>query len=1007
MSLIIKALNFNNNNLISALPDNNVFEDLYPVQGWEINISKDGNTNISFRSPANLTDDVKLCKGNWIELYSIRNMLVPLARLQLNSIKKIQNNKSSDCCFYEVEGNSYPFSLSENGYILKLKEGQITYSDLSNKVIKQLNNQSQNIFSIDNRFISKTNEYFQNFQIKNYAEEYFKYISDLSIVNYFDNYLRLHQHNINEHSQYIYTLIAGIIGDTYSITDITGIRPDLPIDIVLKGSPDSVILSNLTVNTDNQGIYYMDNNTIRLSNTCSYQSNLYIRQAIPTFIEIDLEKDLDNTIVSAPSSTAPVSQYIFTGDNIRLDDIIKDEFKQSDNKNSNNSTNIENTSILYKPQIFTLSKKINEPRYIAEDLDSQTANFENASLMNADYFDNGRLWINSLSGENELTHYRNYNLTLNTLTGATAGASISIHKTTGHCSLLGLRQGSNDNINNYLAGFRIANQKLQYILNGQAFDTDFTLIPTIDSNILNINDNSIIVNSSVGYTIGQDMLILDVNDNVVGIAENLISISSNTLLFENIEVGSNYYKLKQVAEYLVKYVISGDNIVFFAKKGSDTFFTEIKRGGIAIPDETFLQVYANNNHNISFDFIDIVDNFDLRAYRLSPNSTGNCGSNTNIVNNIVNYVYDIGYGELASRLQSEIQIELNNDKYEIKFPTLDNDDVFYENTYLLLNILANNILELNNTFGLEINNRILVDGNIAYITAINNNIITIDRNILNLSIDTLVLKTNIHLANNEILVVEYNPVEKIIISLCNDCDCSGNGANGSLIKNISLDKTMTYSEFVEYANNQVKMYCGNTYEGSIKRIIEYDNSDKNCYYSWWDSVYAGQLVKFKSTDSNLNGIYAIVYATKLTEINEYMYEIEISFSSTAEDDIVNTLNGKPLSRVVKLINDNIPDEDVLCVKKEQINLSNIPNPPDNRANMVYKSGMHKSWISGYSNNRYECVPSQIFETGKLIRLAGSFKSRANFNTWSLFILFDDATGLFDDGLTLFDDGPYI
>ena len=102
----------------------------------------------------------------------------------------------------------------------------------------------------------------------------------------------------------------------------------------------------------------------------------------------------------------------------------------------------------------------------------------------------------------------------------------------------------------------------------------------------------------------------------------------------------------------------------------------------------------------------------------------------------------MGFEDLASRLQSDIQIIFEDDVYKVKFPLLDNTDAFAEDIYVLEALISGNVIQLYAIDNLLVGDRILIDGIEAYVTAIDvlSRYVTIDRQISNVAIDSLVLR---------------------------------------------------------------------------------------------------------------------------------------------------------------------------------------------------------------------------------------------------------------------------
>ena len=124
----------------------------------------------------------------------------------------------------------------------------------------------------------------------------------------------------------------------------------------------------------------------------------------------------------------------------------------------------------------------------------------------------------------------------------------------------------------------------------------------------------------------------------------ILDIQGNNLIVDTQIAFINGMTVIQRADYLFKYSYSQGKIAFFAKRGTDQDFTLLVSKDITLTSEAlFLRFYTNQEHKISFDFVDITDNLTYKLLR-----KGNQQESDRVI--------DLAFAESASELQSEAQI---------------------------------------------------------------------------------------------------------------------------------------------------------------------------------------------------------------------------------------------------------------------------------------------------------------------------------------------------------------
>lgn len=599
-------------------------------------------------------------------------------------------------------------------------------------------------------------------------------------------------------------------------------------------------------------------------------------------------------------------------------------------------------------QKFYLSEKPGNPRRIPIDFDTQTIEeLNNPSIVNGDSIGNGRMTINNVALQTFGSQYRNYKTSINCQGGITLGASLALNQATGQCALLSLQNNPTDSIGEYLASFFIDNLKLKIIYNGQVIDPNFSLIPTLKRDITSITNNQVLVSDGSGYTIGQ-LVLFDVSGEILNtaiitnVAGNIITVDQNIQFVAGM-------RLYQQADYLIKYIYYPNQIIFYAKKGTDANFTILFTADLSLNDFRFLQVYANQLHSLSLDFIDLTENITIRVSRNER-------------------PLDVAFEDSASRLQAEIQVyeDTSLEKWGLKFPALANEDeTIYDEIFIVTNPISTTILELDFVTGLAIGKRILINKIARLITNIAGNQITINAPLSGITVSNPVYLSETLPAKDDILQIIYLPSKEIQLPLC-PAECVSSEGEATQIITIESDNNLTIEEFTIRANLEKELICMPELTGQFTMLIEHEPKTKIGHMATMaDIPYAGQkirlLTEFKPELDEAEGIINSVTVSSIGHENMIKVEVEVGTPVNSLSYYLDQL-AKRNSKQTILINENIPDKDLLCTISERLSLSDTALSLSNITPNTAKSGTSKVFYNGvrvYQYNDTNLVLSNI------------------------------------------------
>ncbi len=596
-------------------------------------------------------------------------------------------------------------------------------------------------------------------------------------------------------------------------------------------------------------------------------------------------------------------------------------------------------------QKFILSEKAAEPVRLFLGFDSNTeltSNFEDSPIGNtADELKTGNLQVNSLSLGNFLNHKRNYKNTLNGNGGIVAGTRFFISQNTGEIALLGLQSAPEDQPSSWVGGFFVKNNKLKIIFNGSIQDIDFPdLIPTIRTNITGINGQNISVIDSTGFKLGETVYIEQDGQTVnYGVIQ---SISSNLITLINDPLMTFYagQTILQQSTYLIKWVYYTGSLMFYAKRSVDTIFKIVGKYTLNISGNAFIQLYANNGHKAGLDFFDLQENLEIFVSR-NPLSVSDSKRNL-----------DIAFDDSASQLASEVQVIINDDnKFELKFeaPTA-------ESFYTAESIISPNSIKLLNITDLKIGDRLLIDSNERFIESVNTDekIITWLSGISGLVLNIPIIKNDIFPAKNQVLQVSYRTRKDEVLPLC-PSNCLSVKSKIPEIINLSFENQVKYSDFRTIAKGELEKLCFPQLVGTFTMIIESKRGlDLGVTNLLEDIPKVGETIvvkspRYKPDFDGMQGYITNVVLSSVSHENAFKAEITIGNPKNRFDSFLYALNKN--SKTNTLINEELPENDIMCLIQERVNVSVRMTLSELEAKSFYNEN-YSTMISEYRRYAY-------------------------------------------------------
>ena len=651
-------------------------------------------------------------------------------------------------------------------------------------------------------------------------------------------------------------------------------------------------------------------------------------------IDLDTDLKIKDSDFSYQNINAPVGQIIVVGQNVLSSNYLTENI----------------TADGTFDQKFYLTEKPGNTRRIPIDFDTQTIEeLNNPSIVNGDSVENSRLTINNVSLQTFGSQYRNYKTSINCQGGITLGASLSLNQATGQCALLSLQNNPTDSVGEYLASFFIDNLKLKIIYNGQIIDPVFNLIPTLKRDITSITNNQVLVSDGLGYSVGQ-MVLFDISGEVLNTAIITSVVGNLITVDQNIQFVSGM-RLYQQADYLIKYIYYPNQIIFYAKKGTDPNFTVLFTTDLSLNDFRFLQIYANQLHSLSLDFIDLTENITIQVSRNER-------------------PLDVAFEDSASRLQAEIQVyeDTTVSKWSLKFSALtNNDETVYDEVFIVTSVISTTVFELDFVTGLAIGKRILINKTARYITNITDKKITINSPLAGVTEFSQVYLSETLPAKDDILKIVYLPSRKIELPLC-PTECISSEGKATQIINIESDNNLTIEEFYLRAELEKSLFCMPELSGQFTLLIEHDPKTKIGHMGIMSDIpYAGQKIslntEFKPELDKAEGVITSVTISGMG--NENMIKVDVSVG-TPLNSLAYFLeqSNKRNSKQTILINENIPDKSFLCTISERISVSdNIP-AFISRTGYSNKNGVYKNMANGIRRKEYTETTFSLSNTAK-------------------------------------------
>jgi len=877
-----------------------------PVMGFSFDNSIDKGSSVKFTT---LETTLELNRGDFIQIYHHLNEEQPVAVFQLTAYrhKYVGNNDY----YYECEGESY-HSLFANGIVLKLKFGRVKFKDLCIKIAQEIKKQHP-AFSDTGIYIDDIDYEFTDFTTKTSADKILKYLYNRGFILYYDNFLQLHASSLTLAEQE-YTLLEQIDINKYKINT----------------------LDNVNINSKfyykNSGVMFkvLDIDSINNIITIDYENGLDL--TIPVIRSskyiIDLDAISPSNMIACEQELyweyedAPYSNFIITADGVTSDIELTQEFVSDGN--------------LEQP--FVLNAQPGDIITTIVELDKQEPfELDEAPLTGTDLIELGRLKINYDINSNFSTNYRNWKQAVNGTGGVTFGGSFYIEQTTGNLALLGIKQSKSDPVSSWIGGFVVKDTQLGLVVNGQTNYTDYFLQPTLESDITNIIVTDILVASNTGYEVGGTVY-FSVNGENVNFATITQLVGNNIVRIDKTIAFETGMELKQINTYILKWTYYDNNIIFFVERGGDNRFKNLGRFAVSFNQLMYLQVYANQKHKASIDFLSATENLNIKI--IYENKLG------------ATRALDVAYEEASSVLRSEVKIYSEDGKYKFMIDDVNEDLSNIDNDlYIITGINAPGNYQLYDAVGLVEGMRILIKKQSTYITYVNidNKVIYTSDALVDIQINDSFFVTEIFPSQNEKIIATYRALEKASIKLCSDSfsgDCGLSIANTTKYVSISIPKNTDYELFRALAEAEVAKSCKRQLTGTMTLIFSCDGSiERKMQYL----PYAGDIIKFYSANNKkiFNNQESIITAVSLSPLgDEGLLESKIQIG-TVKDNVY--LLSLIMPDTSELIDDTIPDDDLLCTIKEYVHTSITSIDFENVASFSHRNGRYRQNINGLLN----------------------------------------------------------
>jgi hypothetical protein len=879
------------------------------AQNWVWLDSENGN-DVQFYCPQTVNPNA-LEPGSFYYIFAQQDLKNPIAAFELHDVMTEYSQAKDSPYVYRCIGKTWRSILDTDGIVVSLNESKISFKDLCKKLLAQIK-KGHIAFKTDDTYIDDDPYVFSSYKARCYASEVIKDLESYGYRIWFDANLKMHAVK-NDLNNRPYTITAVISKNEFTLSSVEGIRLNERFEygkVICR--IDEIVGNNIKINK------YINVTAPQII----YVTNSYI-------VDWDFDNKISNKDLNTQKRERPISRFNVKGDNIISTNLLTDSFVSSG---------------LIEESIYSLTKKPAQPsrNFVAFDTQSsvdETFDFSPAGP-SSDTIVQGRLKVNNLATGNYGTQYRNYKDPIDANGGITLGASLAISQNVGNIALLGLKASPGDGPGNYLAGFSIFGASLKVIYRGVEYSTSFSsLIATVEREITNISiagSNSVISvnNADSIYTIGQTVL-FQLNGESKNFGTIISTTSSSITVDRNVTFVSGM-KLLQQADYILKIAYYNNSIIWYAKKGTDTRFTIVRKENLSLSGSAYIQLYANNQHSISFDFADFQENLSVEVKR-----TGTDGATRSL---------DIAFEDSASYLQGEVEIYEDDDEvWKVKFDQIEDSEAFL----IELVISPSELLIRSSIARLGVGDRILVNNYARTIISRNESACTIvlNQNVPDISINSPVYKTDTTPGKGETLEIIYKPVESISLPLCGNA-CASPASKATKIIKLELQQNVPYDVFRTIAQDEVNKACLPEPSGSFEMLIQ-TNDDYNLgsVGIFRDVPSVGQRLRLRTRGTNNNQydeLESTITEVKLESIGHPNgYKCSVTFGEQKDFTALVSNLKRELVGQSKLINEDLPAEDLICIISESINISENQPVLSNIAHNPFKSGLHKGcYISG-------------------------------------------------------------
>lgn len=878
------------------------------AQSWEWTDGESGNDIVVFcPETANQTD---LEIGSFYYLFAEQDLISPICAFYLVDLITEYSPAADSPYIYKLIGKSWRGILQEPGIVVDLNLSKASFKTVCVKLLEQIVD-GHPAFSTDDNLIVDDDFVFPAYRARTYAYEVIQDLESYGYKIWFDSRLRLN------------AVKAELESRNYTVGSVIS-----PREFTVLNASKLAINDRFEHNQIICKIVSVVGNSVTIDKSLNLTIGAMLQVTSSYIVDLDWDRKISGTSLSLLRNDNPASRFWIQAKNV--------------------------VSTFAKTDTFTASGKIAESVYELAQKPASANRFftafdKKAELNDsfnfapigdiADQIQQGRLVINSIPTGLFSTHKRDYKNTLESRVGLSVGLSMAINRASGKIALLGLKAAPSDLPSAWQAGFVVDGDQLKIINQELEIATSFgLLVPTVErsvtsitpaggGSVINIDNNDLI------YKVGETLTV-QLNGETRNFGKVLSATGSSVTIDRAVSFLAGMTLLQQ-ADYLLKISYSAGYIQWFAKRGIDAGFTLLRQELASLPTNTFLQLYANQLHSCSLDFIDVSENAGLSCERISP--FGEIRA------------MDVGFAETASYLQSEVQIFEEDGVYKLKFEALTNDKI-----YIPQLIISNSELVLQSVAGLAVGSRLLINDLAVRILSINAPAKSI---VINIPVPGLAVSSPVYFTDTipglgETLNIKYKPVEDISIGLCGtSCFIPQNKATKLIT--IDTQQSVTYDTFRRLATNEVDKFCTPEVSGSFEMIIEsYKPQESGWTGILSDIPHAGQRIRLKTRGSN-NTLYEDLEST-INEVkliatgHSNAFKCLVSFGSDRYkfERYLTNLKRAAIGQV-KLLRDDFPVEDLICAIEDSMSFDDQARSPINVSKKPFRSGTYRgAWISG-------------------------------------------------------------